>query len=152
MNCSAAILTQWRREDPDRLLQAALSQAERLAEMAPQAEALRAQNAWLHQQVEVKTKRIAELQAALEAAQRAAHRQAAPFRIEAQKRAAAPKRGRGASTDIRAPSGTTPSKSMSTLRSNSIRAHTVVARSSRISTRSSSSLKTFPRYAPTSHG
>src|SRR4030081_359070 len=92
MNCSAAILTQWRREDPDRLLQAALSQAERLAEMAPQAEALRAQNAWLHQQVEVKTKRIAELQAALEAAQRAAHRQAAPFRIEAQKRAAAPKR------------------------------------------------------------
>ena len=68
MNCSAAILTQWRREDPDRLLQAALSQAERLAEMAPQAEALRAQNAWLHQQVEVKTKRIAELQAALEAA------------------------------------------------------------------------------------
>ena len=92
MNCSAAILTQWRREDPDRLLQAALSQAERLAEMAPQVEALRAQNAWLHQQVEVKTKRIAELQAALEAAQRAAHRQAAPFRIEAQKRAAAPKR------------------------------------------------------------
>jgi transposase len=92
MNCSAAILTQWRREDPDRLLQAALSQAEGLAEMAPQVEALRAQNAWLHQQVEVKTKRIAELQAALEAAQRAAHRQAAPFRIEAQKRAAAPKR------------------------------------------------------------
>ena len=92
MNCSAAILTQWRREDPDRLLQAALSQAERLAETAPQVEALRAQNAWLHQQVEVKTKRIAELQAALEAAQRAAHRQAAPFRIEAQKRAAAPKR------------------------------------------------------------
>ena len=26
MNCSAAILTQWRREDPDRLLQAALSE------------------------------------------------------------------------------------------------------------------------------
>src|ERR1700724_835905 len=92
MNCSAAILTQWRREDPDRLVQAALSQPERLAEMPPQAEALRAQNAWLHQQVEVKTKRIAELQAALEAAQRSAHRQAAPFRIEAQKRAAAPKR------------------------------------------------------------
>ena len=35
MNCSAAILTQWRREDPDRLLQAALSQAERLAETGP---------------------------------------------------------------------------------------------------------------------
>ncbi len=91
MNCSAAILRQWRREDPDRLLQAALSQAERLAEMAPEVEALRAQNASLHQQLEVKTKRIAELQAALQAAQRAAHRQAAPFRLEPQKRAVAPK-------------------------------------------------------------
>jgi hypothetical protein len=92
MNCSAAILRQWRREDPDRLLQAALSQAERLAEMAPEVEALRVQNASLHQQLEVKTKRIAQLQAALEAAQRAAHRQAAPFRLETQKRAVAPKR------------------------------------------------------------
>ena len=34
MNCSAAILTEWWRNDPDRLLQAALAQAERLAEMA----------------------------------------------------------------------------------------------------------------------
>jgi transposase len=92
MNCSAAILRQWRREDPDRLLQAALSQAERLAEMAPQVEALRVQNTSLHQELEVKTKRIAELQAALEAAQRAVHRQAAPFRLEPQKRAVAPKR------------------------------------------------------------
>src|ERR1700732_3761017 len=92
MNCSAAILTQWRREDPDRLLQAALSQAERLAEMAPQAEALRAENASLYQQLEVTTKRIVQLEEALEAALRAAHRQAAPFRIEAQKRAVAPKR------------------------------------------------------------
>ena len=40
MNCSAAILRQWRREDPDRLLQAALSQAECLAEMAPELHAL----------------------------------------------------------------------------------------------------------------
>jgi hypothetical protein len=39
--------------------------------MAPEVEALRAQNASLHQQLEVKTKRIVELQAALEAAQRA---------------------------------------------------------------------------------
>ena len=92
MNCSAAILRQWRREDPDRLLQAALSQAERLAELAPGVEALRVQIASLHQQLEVKTKRIAELQAALEAAQRAAHRQAAPFRLEPQKRAVTPKR------------------------------------------------------------
>ena len=92
MNCSAAILRQWRREDPDRLLQAALSQAECLAEMAPELDALRAQNASLHQQLEVKTKRIAQLEEALAAAQRAAHRQAAPFRVEPQKRALAPKR------------------------------------------------------------
>ena len=43
MNCSAAILGQWRREDSDRLLQAALSQADRLAEMAFELEALWAQ-------------------------------------------------------------------------------------------------------------
>jgi transposase len=92
MNCSAAILSQWRREDPDRLLQAALSQAERLALMAPEVEALRAENASLHQQLEVTTKRIAQLEEALEAALGAAHRQAAPFRIEPQKRAVAPKR------------------------------------------------------------
>jgi len=42
MNCSAAVLGQWRREDPDRFLQAALSQADRLAEMAFELEALRA--------------------------------------------------------------------------------------------------------------
>ena len=92
MNCSAAILSQWRREDPDRLLQAALSQAERLAEMAPEVEALRAENASLYQQLEVTTKRLAQLEEALEAALRAAHRQAAPYRIEPQKRAVAPKR------------------------------------------------------------
>src|ERR1700751_2848034 len=92
MDCSAAILRKWRREDPERLPQAALSQAERLTEVAPEVEALRVENASLHQQLEVKTKRIAELQAALKAAQRAAHRQAAPFRVEPQKRALAPKR------------------------------------------------------------
>ena len=92
MNCSAAILSQWRREDPDRLLQAALSQAERLAEMAPEVEVLRAENASLYQQLEVTTKRLAQLEEALEAALRAAHRQAAPYRIEPQKRAVAPKR------------------------------------------------------------
>jgi hypothetical protein len=90
MNCSAAILRQWRREDPDRLLQAALSQAECLAEMAPELDALQAKNASLHQQLEVKTKRIAQLEEALAAAQRAAHRQAAPFRVEPQKRSVAP--------------------------------------------------------------
>ena len=60
--------------------------------MAPELEALRVQNASLHQQLEVQTKRIAELQEALQAAERAAHRQAAPFRVEPQKRAVAPKR------------------------------------------------------------
>jgi transposase len=92
MKVAAAILKQWHREDPTRLLQAALWQAERLAQTAPELEALRAENASLHQQLEVKTKRIAQLEEALEAAQRAAHRQAAPFRIEPQKRAVAPKR------------------------------------------------------------
>ena len=92
MNCSAAILTEWWRNDPDRLLQAALAQAERLAEMALEVEALRAHSSGLHRQLEVNAKRIAELQETLEAAQRAAYRQAAPFRIEARKRAVAPKR------------------------------------------------------------
>jgi hypothetical protein len=40
----------------------------------------------------VKAKRIAQLEAALEEAQRAPHRQAAPFRGDPQKRALAPKR------------------------------------------------------------
>src|SRR5258705_12433541 len=44
--------------------------------MAPELEALRAQNASLDQQLEVQTKRIAEVEKALAAAQRAAHRQA----------------------------------------------------------------------------
>jgi transposase len=92
MKLAAAILIQWHRENPGRLLQAALWQAERLAEMAPELEALRAQNTSLHQQLEVKTKRIAQLEEALEAAQRVAHRQAAPFRLEEKKRALAPKR------------------------------------------------------------
>ena len=92
MNCSAAILRQWRREDPDRLLQAALWQAERLAEMAPEVETLGVENVSLHRQLELKTKRITQLEEALAAAQRAAQRQAAPFRVESQKRSVAPKR------------------------------------------------------------
>jgi transposase len=92
MKIAAAMLQQWHRENPARLLQAALSQAERLAQMAPELEALRTQNASLQEQLEVKAKRIAQLEAALEEAQRAAHRQAAPFRGDPQKRAVAPKR------------------------------------------------------------
>jgi transposase len=92
MKVAAAILSQWHRENPARLLQAALRQAEQLAQIIPERDHLRTQNAWLHQQLEAKTKRIAELQEALEAAERAAHRQAAPFRIEERKRLVAPKR------------------------------------------------------------
>jgi hypothetical protein len=92
MKVAAALLRQWHSDNPARLLQAALWQAERLAEMAPELEALRAENVSLHQQLEVKTKRIAQLEEALEAAERAAHRQAAPFRIEEKKRLLAPKR------------------------------------------------------------
>jgi transposase len=85
-------LTQWRHQDPDRLLQTALRQAQQLAEMSLELERLGAQNAWLSQQLEAKTNRIVELEEALETAQRAAHRQAAPFRIEEKKRVLAPKR------------------------------------------------------------
>src|SRR6201993_2321683 len=92
MKLAAALLRQWHSENPARLLQAALWQAERLAQMAPELDALRAENVSLHQQLEVKTKRIAQLEEALEAAERAAHRQAAPFRIEEKKRLLAPKR------------------------------------------------------------
>jgi hypothetical protein len=92
MKVAAALLRQWHRDNPARLLQAALWQAERLAQMAPELDALRAENVSLRQQLEVKTKRIAQLEEALEAAERAAHRQAAPFRIEEKKRLLAPKR------------------------------------------------------------
>jgi hypothetical protein len=102
MKIAAAMLRQWHRENSTRLLQVALLQAERLAQMAPELEALPAQNAWLHEQLEVKAKRIAQLEAALEEAQRAAHRQAVPIRGDPQKRAVAPS-GRDVSADIRAP-------------------------------------------------
>ena len=92
MKLAAALLRQWYNENPARLLQAALWQAERLAEMAPQLEALRTENAWLHQQLEAKTKRLAQAEKALEAAEREAHRQVAPFRREPRKGAIAPKR------------------------------------------------------------
>jgi hypothetical protein len=68
MNVAAGLLRQWHRENPARLLQTALLQAERLAQMAPELEALRAQIASLHQQLEVQTKRIAQLEEALAAA------------------------------------------------------------------------------------
>lgn len=92
MKIAAALLEQWHRENPARLLQAALSQAERLEQMAPELESLRTENASLHQQLEVKRKLITQLEAALHEAQRIAHRQAAPFRGDPQRRAMAPRR------------------------------------------------------------
>src|ERR1700693_60543 len=125
MKIAVAMLQQWHRENPARLLQAALLQAERLAQMAPELEALRSQNASLHQQLEDKAKRLAQLEAALEEAQRAAHRPAAPFRGDPQKRAVAPTR---------------PGRK---------RGHPGACRPTM---RSSSSLKLLRRCAPTSHG
>jgi transposase len=92
MKATVAILTRWRREDPDRLLEAALRQARELAELLPELDGLRNQNVVLGQQLEIQAKRIAQLEEALQAAERAAHRQAAPFRIEEKKRVSAPKR------------------------------------------------------------
>lgn len=92
MKATEAILIRWRRQDPDRLLQAALRQARELAELLPELDGLRSQSAMLRQQLEIQTKRIAQLEEALQGAERAAHRQAAPFRVEPQKRSVAPKR------------------------------------------------------------
>ena len=92
MKIAVAMLQKWHREDPARLLQAALMQAERLVQMTSELETLQTQNAWLHQELEIKIKRLAQLEKALEEAQRVAHRQAAPFRGDPQKRAVAPKR------------------------------------------------------------
>ena len=91
MKAAEAILTRWCYEDPDRLLQAALRQARELAELVPELDGLRSQNATLRQQLEIQAKRIAQLEEALLGAERAAHRQAAPFRIEEKKRVLAPK-------------------------------------------------------------
>src|ERR1700739_2434854 len=92
MKVTEAILVRWRHEDPDRLLQAALRQARELAEVVPELDGLRSQNATLRQQLEIQAKRITQLEEALQGAERAAYRQAAPFRIEEKKRVLAPKR------------------------------------------------------------
>lgn len=91
MKLTTAILTQWRRQDPDRLLKAALRQAKMLEELVPELELLRSQNAALQQQVQSQRERIQQLEEALQAAERAAYRQAAPFRIPEHKHVAAPK-------------------------------------------------------------
>lgn len=80
------ILTEWRHNDPDRLLARAIEQAESIAQLINECEALRAQNQHLLEQLRGQNHLITELQAQLEEAQRAAARQAAPFRIAPQKR------------------------------------------------------------------
>src|SRR6201998_590602 len=92
MKVTEAILVRWRHEDPDRLLQAALRQARDLAEVVQELDGLRTQTATLRQQLEIQAKRITQLEEALQGAERAAYRQAAPFRIEEKKRVLAPKR------------------------------------------------------------
>jgi hypothetical protein len=66
-------------------------QAQKLVALSSLCEELRTQNLSLSEQLEAKTKRIAELEAALQAAERAAHRQAAPCRIPEHKCRAQPK-------------------------------------------------------------
>ena len=66
MKAAEAILTRWCYEDPDRLLQAALRQARELTELVLECDELRSQNATLAQQLEIQTKRIAQLEEALQ--------------------------------------------------------------------------------------
>ena len=151
MKIAVAMLQQWHRENPARLLQAALLQAERRAQMAPELEALRAQT--LHCTNNWKSK-----QSALLSWKRRSKRPNAPRTAKPLLSVATPKNapwrpsGRGASGDIRAPAGQSLSRSMSSSRSNSVPVHTAVERSSRTIMRLSSSLKIFHRCAPTSHG
>lgn len=81
------ILTQWRYNDPARLLARAIEQAERIEQLSNECDSLRAENQHLLEQLHGQNHLITELQAQLEEAQRAAARQAAPFRIAPQKRA-----------------------------------------------------------------
>jgi len=91
MKLSATILSEWREQDPDRLLKTALRQAKELEEVVAELEALRSQNVALHQQLQSQQQRIQQLEEALQAAQVVAYRQAAPFRIPEHKHVTVPK-------------------------------------------------------------
>jgi type II secretory pathway pseudopilin PulG len=71
-------LQHWAKEEPSRLLAAALTQLGQLQQRAQQLKEARA--------------RVVELESLLESAQQASLRQAAPFRVAQQQRCAAPKR------------------------------------------------------------
>jgi hypothetical protein len=60
MQATVAILTRWCREDPDRLLEAALRQVSELAQLVPELDGLRSQNAALREQREIQAQRIAQ--------------------------------------------------------------------------------------------
>ena len=89
---SLADLIEWRRSDPEALLQAALGLWRELAEETLALELMRGKNAVLGKANKEKDQRIAELETALEQAQCAPHRQAAPFRVREERRVGAPKR------------------------------------------------------------
>jgi hypothetical protein len=61
MKTTAAIFTEWRHQDPDRLLQTALQQPQRLAEMSPELQRLGAENAWLSQCAEISVRSLSDL-------------------------------------------------------------------------------------------
>jgi len=86
------LLEQWSREDPPQLLQTALQQAQQIEELAAELEQLRGENAFLREEITLKNKRLSELEKALQEATRAAHRQAAPFRVREEKRSNTPKK------------------------------------------------------------
>lgn len=71
-------LQHWAKEEPSRLLAAALTQVGQLQRRA--------------QQLKEERARVVELETLLESVQQASFRQAAPFRVAQQKRRAAPKR------------------------------------------------------------
>ena len=82
---TAQDLEGWAKEDPPRLLQAALIQIEQLQTRSGQLRDARAQ-------IKFKDQRIAELETLLQKALSAPLRQAAPFRVPEAKRTAVPKR------------------------------------------------------------
>jgi hypothetical protein len=61
MKTTAAILSQWRHQDPDRLLQTALQQPQRLAGMSPELQPLGAENAWLSQCAETSARSLSDV-------------------------------------------------------------------------------------------
>lgn len=97
MKLTEQLLCEWRQTDPDRLLRCACSQAERIGELHRECDRWRADNEQLRQQVQQLQQQRAALEEQLAEAQRAVHRQAAPFRVAEERRCPHPRRpGRAA--------------------------------------------------------